>query len=159
MSYLPLLWRPRQSIKNGPFRARKVGVALLKGGRAWRDRRGKVPRPQPRPQGPWVSCLVLSLGLSFGVPADRSKTVLFMPEKWVWPSEKGACQGGIKGARCPSPCHAPLGSLGGALRLFLAGKSPFLPIFVTRFLAVWCPESGRGLPRGRGGMPRPLWVL
>ena len=106
-----------------------------------------------------LSCLVLSSGLSFGVPADRSKTVLFMPEKWAWPSKKGACQGGIKGARCPTPCHAPLGSLGGALRLFLAGKSPFSPIFVTRFLAVWCPESGRGLPRGRGGMPRPLWVL
>ena len=31
-----------------------------------------------------LSCLVLSSGLSFGVPTDRSKTVLFMPEKWAW---------------------------------------------------------------------------
>ena len=107
---------------------------------------------------PVLSCLVLSSGLSFGVPADRSKTVLFMPEKWAWLSEKGAWQGGIKGARCPTPCHAPLGSLGGDSGPFLAGKSPFFAIFVTRFLAVWCPESGRGLPGGRGGVPRPPWV-
>ena len=70
---------------------------------------------------PVLSCLVLSSGLSFGVPADRSKTVLFMPEKWAWPEN----------------CR-------------------FSPIFVTRFLAFRCPESGRGLPRGRGGMPHPL---
>ena len=113
--------------------------------RAWQG----IGTPFSSPMiNPVLSCLVLSFGLSFGVPADRSKTVLFMPEKWAWPSKKGACQGGIKGARCPTPCHAPLGSLGGDSGPFLAGKSPFFAIFVTRFLAVWCPESGRGLPGG-----------
>ena len=45
------------------------------------------------------------------------------------------------------------------LVLFSPENRRFSPIFVTRFLAVWCPESGRGLPRGRGGVPRPPWVL
>ena len=130
-----------------------------KGGRAWRDRRGKVPRPQPRPQGPWVSCLVLSLGLSFGVPADRSKTVLFMPEKWAWPSEKWACQGGIEGARCPTPCHAPPGVLGWRFRSFHAEKSPFFANF-RRFssLVFWlfgAPKVGVAFRGGVAGCPAP----
>ena len=90
---------------------------------------------------PVLSCLFLSSGLSFGVPADRSKTVLFMPEKWAWPSKKGACQGGIKGARCPTPCHAPLGSLGGDLGPFLAGKSPFFADFRHSFFGFSVPRQ------------------
>ena len=118
------------------------------------------------------SCLVLSSGLSFGVPADRSKTVLFMPEKWAWPSKKGACQGGIKGARCPTPCHAPLGSLGGDSRLFLARKSPFWPIFRHSFFGclvprkwAWPSEGGvAGCPAPRGSSGRSVpggihWIL
>ena len=49
--FWPLLWRPRRSVKNGPFHARKVGVAFQKGGVSGRDKRGKVPHPLPRPPG------------------------------------------------------------------------------------------------------------
>ena len=138
------------------FTCPKVGVASVEGRGRKRAWQWILARPLHHYSSPVLSCLLAS----FGVPADRSKTVLFMPKKWAWPSKKGACQGGIKGARCPTPCHAPLGSLGGDSGPFLAGKSPFFAIFVTRFLAVWCPESGRGLPGGAWlGAPPPMGPL
>ena len=138
------------------FTCPKVGVASVGG----RGRKEGVAVDSGTPSSSlFQSCLVLSSGLSFGVPADRSKTVLFMPEKWAWLSEKGAWQGGIKGARCPTPCHAPLGSLGGDSGPFLAGKSPFFAVF-RRFssLVFWlfgAPKVGVAFRGGLAGAPAP----
>ena len=110
--FWPLLWRPRRSVKNGPFHARKVGVAFRKGGVAGRDRRGKMPHPLPRPPG--------VLGWRFR-SFSRQKIAVFrgfchsffgclVPRKWAWPSERA-----WRGA------PAPVGPLGGLCSVGFTG--------------------------------------
>ena len=113
--FWPLLWRPRRSVKNGPFHARKVGVAFQKGGVSGRDKRGKVPHPLPRPPGVlgWrfrsFSCRKIAVFADF----CHSFFGCLVPRKWAWPSE-----GGVAGA------PPPVGLLGG--------------LCPVRFTGFWC---------------------
>ena len=107
---------------------------------------------------PVLSCLVFWPLL--WRPRRSIKTVLFVPEKWAWPSEKGAWRGGIEGARCPAPCHAPLGSLGGASGHFLAGKTPFFRRFSSLVFGYFVPRKWAWPSEGGvAGCPAPMGLL